>query len=80
LLLDVGFRLHRLKNARENTKDFCAGSLCRELPERFFEKGLWTKIGRLNIAYIIFFPERIEICPFFSVNRKERLSHAVFVN
>lgn len=46
----------------------------------FLEKGLWMKIGGINVEYIIYFLERIEIGPFFLVNRKERLFLPVVVN
>jgi len=36
----------------------------------FFEKGLWVKIGGVSIEYIILFPERIEIRPFFQLTGK----------
>jgi len=45
----------------------------------FIEKGLWVKIGGLNVEYIICFPERTEIGPLFSVSRKGRLFHPVVV-
>ena len=45
----------------------------------FLEKGLWVKIGGVNVEYIIYFPERIEIGPLFPINRKERLFHPVVV-
>jgi hypothetical protein len=34
-----------------------------------------VKIGRVNVEYIIYFPERIGIVPLFPVNRKEILFH-----
>ena len=46
---------------------------------RFLEKGLWVKIGRVNVEYIIYFPERIEIGPLFPLHGKDRLFHPVVV-
>jgi hypothetical protein len=37
----------------------------------FLEKGLWMKLGGVNLEYIIYFPERIEFGPHFPVNRRD---------
>jgi hypothetical protein len=45
----------------------------------FLEKGLCVEIERVNVEYIIYFPERIGIGLLFPLNQKEILFYPVVV-
>jgi hypothetical protein len=67
---------------KENTRKYnrlLCGKSKQGTARTFLKKGLWVEIGRVNVEYIIYFPERIGIGLLFPINREEILFHPVAV-